>query len=110
MGKYSGTLLYECIIVHVNQYASKKILELMCDTNKTTKTAGSIFALNMSHCKKGEKKEGDDDPSAEFLKQLMTTWQEYHSISEKYFTDKIIELHAIDHNSDNTILLLQLVK
>lgn len=77
-------------------------------TNKTTKTAGSIFALNMSHCKK--EKGGDDGPSVEFLKWLMTAWQEYHSISEKYFTDKIVELCAIDHNSDNTVLLLQLVK
>lgn len=68
----------------------------------------------MSHSEEAEE-DIDDDLSVEFLKQLMTSWQECHLISEEYFPNKLAVFSMIDHYYDNIMsyyhnLLLQLAK
>lgn len=84
-------LLYERIKVRANQCASKKIVKFVTHNGwhgQNNLNASSIFTINGSHSEKDEAEE-DDEPSAEILKQLMTSWQEYRSISVEYFLDKV---------------------
>lgn len=75
----------------------------ICDFWHTqNQTAGSIFAPSMSHSEE-EEKGGDDGMSEEILKQLVTSWQQYSSICEEYFLDKITLLSMID--CYNTIIV-----